>query len=51
LEIDTDPPKMEIPPPGGEGSSGSGQTFTFEQLTGELQKIKKEFVIPAELLE
>jgi hypothetical protein len=39
---------MDIPTSG----EGSGmKPFSFEDLTGDLQKIQKEFIIPAELLE
>jgi len=45
IEIDTDPPPLDVP-----GGSGSGTT-TMDQLVDGMQKMNKEFVIPAELLE
>jgi len=50
LEIETNPPKMDI-----EGAQLSKGLFTedmsVEDLIGQMRKIKKEYEIPAELLE
>jgi hypothetical protein len=45
LEIDTSPPPLDVP-----GGDGKG-TMTMEQLVDGMQRINKEFMIPAELLE
>ena len=40
LEIDTTPPPLDVP-----------DAVTMEQLVDGMQRINKEFTIPAELLE
>jgi hypothetical protein len=43
LEIDTDPPKSE--------TGLSEKQVSFEDLAGKLERLQKQFNIPAELLE
>jgi hypothetical protein len=45
LEIDTSPPPLDVPDGDEKG------TMTMEQLMDGMQRINKEFTIPAELLE
>ena len=45
LEIDTNPPPLDVPDGDGKG------TMTMEQLVDRMQRKNKEFTIPAELLE
>jgi D-tyrosyl-tRNA(Tyr) deacylase len=49
IEIDTDPPKLDLP---GEPMSGSvKETMDINDLVGKMAKLNTEFVLPAELLE
>ena len=49
MEIDTDPPKLDLP---SEPMSGSmKQTMDMDDLVGKMQKLNAEFVLPAELLD
>ncbi|KAF2087731.1 D-tyrosyl-tRNA deacylase [Saccharata proteae CBS 121410] len=47
LEIDTDPPKMDIPG----ATDSSGDKVKLEDLLTKIGKIQKEYQIPAELLQ
>ncbi|KAF2093730.1 putative aminoacyl-tRNA hydrolase [Rhizodiscina lignyota] len=49
LEIDTDPPKMDLP--GGSVSTSINETMDMSELLGKMAKLNTEFKIPAELLE
>ena len=45
MDIDTNPPPLDVPDGDGKGAA------TMEQLVDGMQRINKEFTIPAELLE
>lgn len=48
MEIDTNPPSLDVPDGDGKGTV---TTVTMEQLVDGMQRINKEFTIPSELLE
>lgn len=47
IEIDTDPPKLDLP---GGGGSADTTAMGFEDLVGNLQKLQRMYDLPVELL-
>ncbi|KAF2138599.1 uncharacterized protein K452DRAFT_88884 [Aplosporella prunicola CBS 121167] len=50
LEIDCDPPKMNVPGNADSGSSSEGDKVKIEELLTKIGRLQKQFNIPAELL-